>query len=96
MWLKNKKAIAPIFVFLIIICILIGIYLILLIPFPAFTKIRTIVNYFLIILLWFVFQGLVVYGYYRLGKLAIVGFAYYKKGITRITDRTKRLFEISR
>jgi len=96
MMMKDKRAIAPIFVFIIIVLGLIGVYLFLLIPLPAFTKIRTIVNYFLIVILWFVFQGLVVYGYYRLGKLAVRGFAFYKKGITKVTDKTKNLFEMSR
>lgn len=94
--MKNKKAITPIFIFVIILLIMIGVYLFLLIPLPAFTKIRTIVNYFLIIILWFVFQGLIVFGYYKLGKLAVRGFAIYKKGITKITDKTKNLFEVSR
>lgn len=94
--LKNKKGIATIFVFIIIVLVLIGIYLMLLVPLPAFTKIRTIINYFLILILWFVFQGLIVFGYFRLGKLAVRGFSIYKKGITRITDRTKNLFEVGR
>lgn len=95
-YLKSKKGIATIFVFLIILLVIIGVYLFLLIPLPAFTKIRTIVNYFLIVILWFVFQGLIVYGYFRIGKLAVRGFAIYKKGITRVTEKTKNLFEMSR
>ncbi len=94
--LKNKKGIATIFVFIIVILVLIGIYLMLLVPLPAFTKIRTIINYFLILILWFVFQGLIVFGYFRLGKLAVRGFFIYKKGIIRITERTKNLFDVGR
>jgi hypothetical protein len=45
-------------------------------------------------MLWFVFQGLIIYGYFRLGKLAVWGFGYYKRGVTKITDRTKRIFDM--
>lgn len=94
--LKSNRGIAPFFIFVIIILVMIGIYLLLLIPIPSFTKIRAVVNYFFVIVLWFLFQGLIIYGYYKLTKLAIRGFGYYKKGITKITDKTKNLFEVSR
>jgi hypothetical protein len=92
--LKDKKAIAPIFIFIFIILGLIGVYLFLLIPLPSFIKIRAIVNYFLLIILWFVFQGLIVYGYFRLGKLAVRGFSIYRGSLRKFTDRIKNMFEV--
>lgn len=88
---KNKKGIAPIFVFGIIILALIGIYLLLFIPLPAFTKIRTIINYFLILILWILLQGLLVYTYYRLGILVIKGLKVYR---TRIVDWSLKVKDI--
>lgn len=93
--LKNNKGIAPIFIFLIIGLILIAVYLFLLIPIPAFTKIRGIINFVIIVFLWFLVQGLIIYGYFRLGKLAMVGYGYYRRGIYRIVRKTKSLFDSS-
>jgi len=64
----NKKAIAPIFTIMIIILILLSVYIFLYIPIPAFTKLRMIVNYFLIIMFWVVLQILLIYAYVKLGK----------------------------
>lgn len=91
MLIKNKKAIAPIFIFVIIILALIGIYLLLFIPVPAFAKMRTIINYFLIIILWFIVQGLIIFGYYKLGTLVIKGLKLYQ---VKIVDWSLRVKDI--
>jgi len=77
----NKKAIAPLFIILFVVLSLISIYVLLFIPLPAFTKIRTIINYFLIIILWFIIQVGLIYAYFQLGKLAGKGFIVLKTKI---------------
>lgn len=91
---KNKRGIATIFIFLIMFAVIIGIYLLLLLPIPSFAKVRAIVNYFLILAVWFVFQGLVVFGYFKLGKLSVRGYNLFKTKFRNIGDRTKNLFDI--
>lgn len=70
---KEKRGLAPLFVILFAILIMIGIYCLLFIPIPAFTKLRMIINYFLIIILWLVIQAGFIYGYFKLGTLARTG-----------------------
>jgi uncharacterized membrane protein YkvI len=65
--LKDKRGVAPLFFVLGVILVLVIIYILLFLPFPAFTKIRTIVNYFLIIILWIVLQVGIIYGYIKVG-----------------------------
>jgi hypothetical protein len=89
---QNRKGIAPIFIFLIIFAVFIAIYLFLLLPIPSFQKIRAIVNLFIMIGVWFVFQGLIIYGYFQVGKLSKRGFNLYKNAMFKITTKTKRLF----
>ena len=93
MKIMNKKGIAVIFIFLFILLAIMGIYLLLFIPIPAFTKIRTIINYFLIVILWFVLQSLFLYGYFRLGKLAVGGFNIYKTKVSKLAFDTKKFFD---
>lgn len=91
---KNKKGIATIFVFLIIFAVIIGIYLFLLLPIPSFAKVRAIINYFLIIVVWFVFQGLIIFGYFKLGELSFKGYKILKKKFRNIGEGTKNLFNV--
>jgi hypothetical protein len=70
MKLNSKKAIMPLFLILIILLILIGIYCLLFLPIPAFTKIRMFINYFLILIFWIVLQVGLIYAYYRAGSFA--------------------------
>ena len=72
--MRNKKAIAPLLIILIVILVLIVIYIALFIPIPAFTKIRTIINYFLILIFWIVLQVGIIYGYYKIGSYVAIGF----------------------
>ena len=88
----NKKGIAVIFVFLFVILGLIAIYLLLFLPIPAFTKVRTIINYFLIVILWFVIQALFIYTYFRLGLLAFKGFNLYKTKVGILAFKTQQFF----
>ena len=76
--LKSKKAIAPLFIVLMIVLVLIVIYCLLFLPFPAFKKLRVIINFFLIIILWIVIQVGLIYGYYSLGKVATKGLTITK------------------
>jgi hypothetical protein len=75
---KNKKAIATISIIMSIIFAIIGIYLILFIPLPAFTRIRMTFNYFLILIFFIVIQIGLIYAYYKLGKYAMRGFNIIK------------------
>lgn len=74
MKMKGKKGIAPLLIILIVILVLIIIYVFLFIPIPAFTKIRTIINYFLILIFWIVLQVGLIYGYYKVGSYISRGF----------------------
>ncbi len=89
----NKKGIAVIFIFIFIILTLIAIYMLLFLPIPAFTKIRVIINYFLIIILWLVIQALFLYGYFRIGLLAFKGFNLYKTKVGILAFKTQQFFK---
>lgn len=78
--MRGKKGIAVLFIILFIILALIVIYCFLFIPIPAFTKVRMIINYFLIIILWFVLQAGLIWCYVKAGS-------YVEKSI--FTIRTK-------
>lgn len=92
--INNKKAVAPLFIFGIVFAVIIVIYLLLYLPIPAFTKLRTIVNYFLILLFFVGLQGLIIYGYYTLGRFAFKGFQRYKLFASRIADKTKAIYNV--
>jgi len=81
--IKGKRGIAPLFIILIIILILIVVYCFLFIPIPAFTKLRTIINYFLIIILWITIQAGFILAYYKLGTLAVKGFTIVRTNILK-------------
>lgn len=61
-----------------IILALIVIYLILLIPIPLFSSIRTQINYFLILIFWIVFQIALFFGYFELGTYAVKGINFIR------------------
>jgi amino acid transporter len=89
--LKNKRAIAPLFLIVIIILILIGVYIFLFLPVPAFKKIRMIINYFLILIFWIVLQVGLIYGYYKLGNLAVRNLGNLKKKILNWNVKIKNM-----
>ena len=78
---SNRKALAPLFIILFIVLIMISIYCFLFIPIPAFTKLRMIINYFLIIILWLVIQAGFIYGYIKLGTFASRGIIKLKNKV---------------
>jgi hypothetical protein len=69
----NRRGIAPLFIILWVILALVIIYLILFIPIPAFTSLRTQINYFLILIFWVVLQVGIIIGYYKVGTYALKG-----------------------
>lgn len=79
----NKKGIAPLIVVFYGIIILLIVYLLLFIPIPAFTRIKAIVNYFLIILLWIILQVGFVYLYITLGRFFVKAFRVVKLKVIR-------------
>lgn len=79
---KNKKAIGTISIIISIIFAIIGFYLVLFIPIPAFTRLRTTINYFLILILFIVIQIGLIYAYYKLGKYAVRGFKIVQTKLT--------------
>ena len=77
----NKRGIAPLFIILGFIVVLVIIYLILFIPIPAFTSLRTQINYFLIIAFWVLLQVGIIFGYFEAGK-------YVFKGVNALKYKT--------
>ncbi len=92
----NKRGIAVIFIFMIIFLVIIGIYLVMFLAppllFPKITKVRTIITYFLVIILWLVLQALVIYTYFRIGLLAVKGFNLYKTKVGVLAFKTQQFF----
>ena len=80
---NNKKGVASIIVVAILMLVLIVIYLVLFLPIPSFTALRTIINYFLSIGFFILIQVAVVLGYYYAGKYAVKGFNIYKNRIQK-------------
>lgn len=80
---ENKRAIAPIFIIFLLILILLGVYIFLFIPIPAFTKLRMIINYFLILMLWIFLQIGLVYAYVKLGTFLV---RLMTKGYKRVSQ----------
>lgn len=89
--MNGKKGIAPLILIAGVIGFLLIIYLVLFLPIPKFAEIRSIINYFAILIFWFAFQGLLIYGYYQLGKLFYKGFTTYKKKLLTITEKINNM-----
>jgi hypothetical protein len=88
--MTGKKAIAPLFIILFIILVLIIIYCLLFIPIPAFTKVRMIVNYFLIIIFWIIIQVGLIFAYYKIGIFVAKGITNLKTKILNWTMNFKK------
>lgn len=67
----NKRGVAPLFIILIIGCVLIGIYLFLYLPIPAFTSLRTLINYVLILIVFILLQVGLIFAYYTVIKFVL-------------------------
>lgn len=78
---KGKRGLAPLFIVLFIVLALIFIYCLLFLPIPAFTKLRMIINYFLIIILFLIIQVGFIYGYIKLGTFASRGIIKLKNKV---------------
>lgn len=86
----NKRSMAPFLVIIIIVLSMIAIYCLLYIPIPKFKEIRTIINYFLIIILWIILQVGLVYGYVQLGKLTEKGIKNVRNMMTKWSMNIRR------
>lgn len=75
--IKNKRGVVPMLV--VIVGIILGAYLVLLIPIPAFTRVRSQINYYSIVSLWILLQIGVVYGVVQVIKYFKQGLKMYKK-----------------
>lgn len=81
--MRNRKGIAPLVVLVSIVLAMGVIYLVLYIPIPAFKNLRATINYFLLILFWFVFQAIIIFAYLKLGELSIKGVKFIKSKVLK-------------
>lgn len=86
----NRKGLAPLAIVLFIFLILTGIYVVLFIPIPAFTKLRVTINYYFVVIIWFALQVGIVYAYYKLAVLIVRGFNIYKNKLLKLTFNVKK------
>lgn len=75
---RQKKAIAPLLVVLIILGVLVLIYILLYLPIPAFTSIRYTINYWSILLAFFTIQVGLIYVVIKLISSVRVAFSKLK------------------
>jgi uncharacterized membrane protein YkvI len=84
----NKRGIVfPVLIFVVI--ALLFVYILLYLPIPAFAQIKGVIHYLMIIIIWFVLQIAIIYGYYRVGTLAFRGFMIYKNKLQLWTFNVK-------
>jgi amino acid transporter len=88
--MRGKKGITPLLIILGIVLVIIIIYCLLFIPIPAFTKLRMIINYFLIIIFWIVLQIGLIYGYYRIGIFVGKSFTIIKTKLLNFSLRIEK------
>jgi len=75
---KNKKGFAVFTAIAFVLLSLLAIYIILYLPVPAFASIRSMINYFMVLIFWVTLQVIFVYGYYKLGLLIGKGLKLYR------------------
>jgi len=75
---KNKRGFAVMTAIGFMFLALLGIYIILWFPIPAFASIRAMIHYALAVIFWITLQVALVYGYYRLGVLVAKGLKIYR------------------
>jgi hypothetical protein len=80
---NSRKGIAPIIIVGIFAFVMVVIYLLLYIPIPAFTSLRSIINYFLSIMFFILIQVAIILGYYYAVRYAIRGINLYKGRIQK-------------
>jgi hypothetical protein len=87
----NNKGVVHIV--LIVLGIAVVLYLLLYLPFPSFQRIRAIVNYFVIFIVFLALQGGIIYGYYKLGFYVAKGVIFYNTKIANIMTNMKQNVE---
>lgn len=85
--MKNKRGVVPIFIT--VIGVILALYVLLLLPIPAFTRIRAGINYYLIVALWITIQAGLVYGVYRVIKYMKDALKMYKKQLLHMDLKIK-------
>lgn len=90
MKLNNKKGVAMFSIIGFLVLFLIVIYIFLYLPFPAFTKLRMIINYFLVIIFWIILQVGLIYGYYKVGSFFLNGVLTLKSKIEMLGNKIKQ------
>lgn len=88
--MRNKRGITPIVVAGILLLIMMVVYLILYIPIPAFTEMRQTINYFLVLILWIIFQFAIIYGAYKVVAYLFIGFRLYKTKVVGWALKVKK------
>lgn len=88
MMMKSKKGLAPMLIIGIFLISLLVLYTLLFIPIPAFTKIRILINFFLVGILFILIQALFIFLYFELGKYVVKGFSLLR---TKITGWNKQI-----
>lgn len=81
----NKKGVSSIVILLSVVVVLLIIYLVLLIPIPVFKLIRSTINFFLVFILWFLIQAILIYFYYIILKYSFVAIRFYKTKINNVS-----------
>ena len=71
--MKNRKGVAPLVVVLGILGVMVLIYLLLYLPFPAFKAMRYTLNYWMILMVFFSIQVGIIYLFYKLISLSSKG-----------------------
>lgn len=81
--MRNKKGIAPIAVVGIVILSIIAIYFILFIlqwlNIPPIKELFATINFYILIVIWILFQFVIVYGAYKIISYVVRGFSHYKQ-----------------
>jgi hypothetical protein len=88
--MNNKTGVSissPLTLIIAILGFLIVVYLVLYLPIPKFTEIRSIINYFSIIIFFFAIQGLLIYGYWKLGSIAYKSFSTFQQKAMNFTHK---------
>jgi hypothetical protein len=69
---------------------LIVLYLCLFLPFPAFTRLRMQINYFIFLLIWIILQIGIILAYVKLGQFFTRNFKKIKMGIVNFTLKIQK------
>lgn len=87
--IKNRKALAPLGIALVIGLSMMAIYLFLFLPFPKLAHARVTINYILSVLLTGLIPVLFFYGYYRLAKSGFTGYKLIKNKLFNLNFKVK-------